>query len=1603
MWSKAREAFDRLPKPYHIDGKKFDEAPERLLAVLEERVAKKDYDGVFDLATDMVYTDFVRYHRLSVDVWKRFVVLLFNVITIKPVVHASAQIWCINLLTSAMKRAPFLDGLELPWRPLYEFCEYWFGDDMPLGSRCRVDYLLACEALCDYFPASAGQEIVDLLLPQIAPRGGHSLEHLAFLACLMPSTSNYKGWFEEFFQAETSDPMGSRGLALLFLLARKLIGGHILDDFGSILMPIVNAFNLLFVQDGSPSYFSLSSTPEPVKTVTGFSMMLVDVTHALFFLFLSPPTREQLIEKLGSCMKSARMLFHPSAGEEAPTMLEDFIEEFLVLMGRFYKHKKSPAKLQRIRDSVKDHMPTNDEIHRLLKPLVDCYVAIVPHCERPAPLIRVVRLFIQLDPSNLVRFFEFSLELIVLTDALGVGQLGWTVMTALFGDLPYADILMENSRRIFDIAVNLFYIVELQPHLMRFFYAFCSSCPFDAEKAPEKLKDLDFPGMAVQMLNATLEVARSFPVASGTKLAVIDPDLSQSAQSMFRAFFSGASSAVLTAILPVLKAVIADGSYAHANVYLNIIFLQYVTVCDDNVRQELKKLLSERLSQTKEPIHIVFCLSQYSKVMAYYAQSIEDVKEAVATMKPFTTHSAKKVRGCAWSAMSNLLGSCSWPAVSVSPMDYKRRSLDEFEISVIEPRVDARCLLPDVFEEPIDFLLKSTDPKAIVDVLKEAGPALTSVIESIWEVESGDLSRVNVVLWMSGFFGQDLVTDTLPAVKAKFIDAVCRLLKDFAENPTILENLIPMCCSVFFKGVVVDFAAYDRPFDYYMWSGSRFDGKYTASELLQRFMYSVLRRWNFSGIPITPQVQFIIEKLFEYATSRYKGPATKACQLLTVFLWVYRPFYMDTCAKLIPRLDDIPADDLLRFFCKSDLLCYVIAMESRLLRPVLEHFTKDFQAHDPETEENFRTFLNYCACQVFPPGSPQDHDPEWEDLMSRVVAKANENPKGVSIHLLAGTAIICALRYVKMPSKDVIAYLLSQTKSSDVAVNRGTKTALCSILYRMMDRQNVFGKITPFTVKDMLPLFRTDLKPAISKFRSMDDICEYISQMKPSPALPAERFCDPHTYGWFMFPKETPIVTCKPAFEELFLQEISGILESTLDNDTANCNTQFWMYVTAVFGQKTFDAIQPALHVFLEEELTDNSLNAISEYIEGAVLAFPLLSEESAEYCIRQVILPALVRITPNPHKLETIQQAIVRALLDVDPLRLRSIFDFLFQNTSGDHELSRTHRQLLYLLSRSISCRCVSLYPSIDALSDRYLKPFFDNITQYSFTHADDLLVFYVNLIEATCIPEYSPLYSPEVLERREYLLAFLDRFLVDGKEYTSDKAFHQVLANFFGGLTALASEAQQAILPILIKHTGVIFAALNSSDMAHEDLVQEGLGQLLKTTVFVEKIDIALSLIKAFVQSLDILSVPMQLKVLAQLDEMIVTTINAFTPEILQEIYDLFFALAKNIKSDDVLLEVVQIMGIISIHAGHREIHGAIQAAAILSVALLFDEVNPLVIEAFDIIAKKIENYPRSATTFYQQIVVQFWRTNSEHMMPKVEESVDPYRMLIAPDYCA
>jgi hypothetical protein len=477
---------------------------------------------------------------------------------------------------------------------------------------------------------------------------------------------------------------------------------------------------------------------------------------------------------------------------------------------------------------------------------------------------------------------------------------------------------------------------------------------------------------------------------------------------------------------------------------------------------------------------------------------------------------------------------------------------------------------------------------------------------------------------------------------------------------------------------------------------------------------------------------------------------------------------------------------------------------------------------------------------------------------------------------------------------------------------------------------------------------------------------------------------------------EVPIIV--PELADLFLAHLPGIFRALIgqvpedpdDEADSPASSVFWKQVTQAYGASSFTALLPTWAETFSSP--PSSAQALVDYARGCCLALSLLDAESSGIVIHGFFFPLAVIAAQAPKLCDQVIAMLSHVTVTLSPLCFKPITDFLFAHTSSDPESGFVSRHFLLVLSAIISIRQDTCFTSIDVVFKYYIAPFFANVRAYPLSSNSELLVFFFVLLEAAASPPSA---------KFDWLIERVEEVVANGDP--TERPFQEFLANMFNLSAAASAQSIVALTGLIVRHMEKVLKAVNSTDVITADLVEPSIMALITAPFYGDRPDLAVELIRAILKFYDCFSIPMRQTIMTDVLGMIRVTIPVYPKEMLLMLYESFDELVKKEKNVDVLSPVICILGWILLFSGQLREMSDVEAAAITSVALLFDEVDPLVERAFELLNEKIEVQGPSKTKFWQQIVADFWKRNSEHMLPKVEAALGRYRFLVRRSYFA
>jgi hypothetical protein len=662
-------------------------------------------------------------------------------------------------------------------------------------------------------------------------------------------------------------------------------------------------------------------------------------------------------------------------------------------------------------------------------------------------------------------------------------------------------------------------------------------------------------------------------------------------------------------------------------------------------------------------------------------------------------------------------------------------------------------------------------------------------------------------------------------------------------------------------------------------------------------------------------------------------------------------------------------------------------------------------------------------CNDAPRGNPAvARAPAWDALLARLAGDADAPHVGRSTSWFVTSVVRAALARVADVPPALVAYLLDVILRGDTDITSNATVGLAALIARMRRPERRAVALPPVPpLPAHPPLFvlgsgdvedeGEDEDEEDEDEHEHDDDDHGVDKHEHDEDEDDVAVFDEPSGGWHRCARRREFPVPDPRDAALCLERLPAVFRALVaqapEGESADGPGKtpgydfFWAQVTRVFGGASFDALSPAWEDSFSEPLVEWTAMSLCDYARGVASVLPSLPPADGRRAVSGFFVPLVVLAAQAPQVSEGVMQHLQSFGAAVSPLRLAPVLDFLLANSSGAPESTLVTRNYVDLMTSIIGLRPGSVFTSIDLLFEHYVAPFFADIASYSFSEDTQRTTLFFILLEAAVCPKASPLYAPAVDEKFEWLVARLEDVIARGEP--AERRYQEFLSNVLGGLNCGSCCIIEALTGLFVNHMEKVVLALNSTDLVTEDMLFSVIADWLCSVQFANRIDIEIELIRAFVANFGLFSIPMKQGFASELQTLLQITIQAFSKNELFEIYGIFDEMIRKESNVDVQISLVLVLGFIAVFSGQLRDMTEIEAASIIAGALLFDEVDDLVLKAFEMIKNKIEADGWSQTSLWQRVVRMFWTANTEHMMPKVEEVLAPYRFLVFSNYFA
>lgn len=1609
--------YSQLPLPFRITDSQNSEIWHGAYDALKQAYDSFDFASIQSVLTELCLFSEFQINSPPEDLEIPIVELFFKIITTSPIQNYETQLnACYTFHKSIGSSTHRMKGkITLPWKPLFDFAYFLvFKSDikhMTDRASSKENAILIAPDFSPFFTEEATNEILDYLLPRISPNSGKTGIYMVFLTNFIPIFHmKYKEWLPDFIK-DIHNIGSTNKMSPFFHLLSNVVRHNLNDDFSFLLPIIANNFLSIITNDTNPNDMGIDLYSDSMERLSGPEFITRSLAKSLVLLCLSPPTQKAAIEQLTITLFGLRDRYHPSLSLNIPEYLSLFVQYFIEYFAGIYdefsrENNFLPANIK----------PSQETIDLILKPVVDLHLIMIHTVEKEdhTTLIRLIRIICELYPSALPRYFEYGFQCITLTDVECVAEQGWAVLTAVVINLRKTELFKQHIQVLFDNAVNSMAVLELQEILMSFFLAVFSVFPFNEDLVSDDLKDFPFEHFAVKFISSLFDAGQSFPSIQG-KFADVEPPLKTYTGLAIQTFLSGCSKKTLNAIYPILESALSNHALTHAFIYFSVIYNYYFLTAEDEKKQSLLKAMEKVLLANPDVLTTSALLARYLSGSMLSAKCNDDFLKALEFVQPFLEHHDKKVRKAASSAIGNAFGFHRLVIVA-KPGKETMISFDEFQYELFEAKIDVNKIAEQILTPIIDQLISIKDPIEFLDLLKEKKWLLALFIKSVFEVEEGELNNLYHSNEKNPFYIKEFICKDVP-VRRLISKLIIYALNAFPNHVQIFETINYLLVGLLNPviGLHLTNIQIEEQRLRALWPFRRDPYVFNSFCLASLLNLILLKRSSYYTCPLSPSLKEIFLAILPHVFSPFSQIRDTIIRMIAKVYDPYLSFFIENVMNLLTNTQFDSVDEILPFFT-NEIILQTTARQEKLLCQFFRIICMKLRSEEQSTMHLLDGLCHFFFAQTFPFGAPKESSEVWDSLLSDLfIQLKKEAHNNRTLNIVAVTIITSALKHIQHVSDEVVLYLLELTKVYDAPITLPALGALTTILRRQR-KQTVEVKPMPsdLTLADYPPLINgkypynpssteATAEAFISNFHD-----QYIQPLNGSLNLSEYvRIFDKSANGYHRYSKTYTIKHQEFHPDSIIIPHLPEILMSSIfSGDEQTVLTiphfcYFWKHVAKIIGPASFKVLIPIIEDLISNPMNEQTVASLSDLITSYIFALPFYSDEDSIEFQDKILGPFIIITSQNPLTIEYANLVFPITSSSVSLHRFWPLCNFLADNASMSLNSSLSRRRLFEPIISMMGFQCHTCCTSVDLLFIRFIQPYFENYDDYHAQLALIIFSLYFSLVVAVSLPTSSPKYSKEILPKQKFLIEQADKILKNGDP--TQKSFHLFLTNLLNNMQGSDSLSLDQFVPLFIDNLEQVLRAVNTADVITEDKLYESLTSFLYLPYLLYLPDLSIKIIEKMIHNFDILSAPMQLKFLDNIEAMLEDLLTIISAEQRHSIYLLLSDLFDRIKNENVLITILESLGLILWSSPPPENISLKEAEAFLMNALIFDEVPDQIIKSFEIVSEAIENLPRNKTRFVQKVVNTFWTKNADHMLPKASAILEPYRLLVSAHYIA
>ncbi|KAK8842713.1 hypothetical protein M9Y10_025574 [Tritrichomonas musculus] len=1726
--SSFRKLLQNLPGSLSITPEQIKSCYQNLYSKLLDLYNKKDFYKINSLLYDTLTNTKLLTFKIpqpndetSQDTFLvDFVKLIYSILTIYPVEIYKTPLSATLFLNDFLAIHKYIPNLTLDWYPYYKVMKYFMLSDESYFNRgtylkenelfgapdemsCFLDLSLNIN---QYFPdeveielngqkvkTNTTEQLVNKCFPRISPNGHYTPAYLTFFSVLCPPHKGRYKIYIDFLLRELRDTSSFTNSNAILSILYRTVKCNIEDDF-SYLIPIVSKMISSKIINVIPSnYPNLSIIPH-----LSFNTPENDVLHVLpefvIALFISPPTRQSILDLLEKIFISFESKCHPSDSNLNSIFIVIF-DEILVMSLRLFLRQLSKKKKKKIYlDMPKEKGPSKEDIHKFLSMTSETKIMNIRMCFNSSSVL----IETTLDPSTIDHYFKIGFQCINLMDAYDVSNSGWTILSALIMSIDKNKTVRDNFQTIFEIAANNLYREELQLQIANFLALSVSKVPFNKERTLKGCEYINFPKLASSYLSNLMTIFRSLPSVNGETSAMEDPEINDLFCFIATTLFQNCDNDVMNEILPIFTSLASDEDIAHSVYNVEKIIANYCYFAKFENVEKIEKLFRKQLETANLNFNMFRFLSIiYSRILVSNLRTIESARKTVDFLIQFTKSEDEKVRKSTWESISNCLSllnqsyqlDISFKSDKMKENLLENANLDDFKIEWKE-NPDFSELSFEIFDPVFDKLMTLTDSHKINDLLNDVDEALLTLLKMNFNYTEGSIEKVVNDSYIDSIHVFPQAYKKSVPIKEKFIKCTLRIIKDFRENENVISRIIKICLALFVSYKNDKNSSSETAVNLVFNSFVPFDSSdvyYNSAYLYNALMSILSQRKKMFVIPVTDDMKELFTNIVELGASKYQSIQNNCSLLLQTVSNIYYPFIEEVISNMINKFKSIQINDFINFLNTSQATDF-LKQNDKLLCQTMLIILNNLLLMDKEKLDVLKEFMFTISILKFSYETPRSNKTEFVNLLKEIELNyLNKNSNNRTYNNILMHIIYMCLKRVYDINDKILEFIMNNVTHFDSDVSKIAEACLSTVLKRrrkftkekievkeyptIASIPNVLDQITvkyqengvyfPLNLKtatigevyendsDTIEAqYSLDADPTnsfdfLTTFEENEDVNKVFDSFKnidiqwknyEDNKIYDSEFLYDQSNGYFLYKKSFNHKKYEFKDDKFLIKNISYILASasnSINEKNLKAGIKYrniWEKYGLVVGPYCIKKLHKNSKKYLSQYYSVNSIvvtKILTDMISGVLINICYWPIKDRIEFFKLVALPVICIISSNPNTSKFAEEIITRNTLYINPYCFAPLIKVLYDLAPHGPNLPIYNRPLISMISKETFMRPLHFFNSIDQLKTKFVDPFLKQMSEYNTNEVDEIIELIFSFSDCCSFSnKNSPFYSNEIESENKQKMViqiFEDILNFKGKNIEDEnlkRILIRTLTYSFIRFNKSSYDLRLFVSNLFIKHLHAIFVILNSSNIKNEEQFIESTSSFIENEIFINNTKLELDFVSVFIKELMNLSLPMQLILLENLNNLLENNIFNIPKDDYAKYEELLFeyghfAVSKNL-GNELRLKIAKILGIFEIRNSTLNAkivsekvdkklieNEVLKAASIILNSFLFDQADEKVTNAFNLMEECCSAKSSKNKDFFKSVSEIFIHRHSEHVLNEVEELIIQYKGMLTPSY--